>query len=239
MSKHQRGFTIIELTIAIAFLSILMMAILSLTLAVGKLYVKGDTNKAINQAGRDFSDVVRRDLLSSGVTRISGPFTQNAGTTSDPLESGRICLDTVTYLWNTAALLNDSSSAAQEATIKMNNQSIKFVRIVNPQTSYCTADSNGKYPMSVDSSDAATEQFTSTGRTYALYTMTFKPIATSGEKGVYEVAYTLGTNEANTTTRDADGNVSCKTDDMVAAAFNYCAVSRFDMIVRLGGGGNE
>mgnify|MGYP005609059107 FL=1 len=48
MDKRTQGFTIVELSIAIAFIAVLLMAILSLTITAGRMYVKADTNKAIN-----------------------------------------------------------------------------------------------------------------------------------------------------------------------------------------------
>ena len=133
MSRNNRGFTIVELTIAVAFLSVLMLAILTISMAAGKMYVKGDTNKAINQAGRDFSDAIRRDFLAAGVGTITPPIINNVGPVDNPLISGRMCLGAVDYLWNTAALLNSSSAAAEGAKIRMSNgRPIKFWDEIRP-----------------------------------------------------------------------------------------------------------
>lgn len=234
MSKKQNGYTIVELTIAIAFLSVLMIAILVLTLSAGKLYVKGDTNKTINQSSRDFSDIVRRDFLSASADTISPVITVSGGT---GLESGRICLGTVTYLWNNAALLNSTTGAANAARVKIYGSATpaKFVRIVNPQASYCDKGTNGLYPMTIASTEAAREQFSGTSRDYALYSMTIRKIAESGEKAMYQIKYTLGTNEAGTTQNSSEGYVQCKPDTSETANFDYCSVSDFDLLVRVGG----
>ena len=235
--KTANGFTLVELTIAIAFLSILLIAILTLTLTAGKLYVKGDTNKTVNQAARDFSDVVRRDFLATGTGLISDVITLDAGSAGNPLESGRICLGAVTYLWNTAGLLNDTSAAANSVRVTMGSGSdpIRFVRIVRPQQPYCSKDGSGNYPMNISSTESATELFDGNGRDYALYSMQITPVAESGDKGMYRILYTLGTNEADTTEKGADGYVQCKPNSSVAANFDYCSVNDFDMMVRIGG----
>lgn len=237
MTKRSDGFTLVELTIAIAFISVLMLAILTLTVSAGRLYIKGDTNKTVNQAGRDFSDTVRRDLLAAGMGTVTQTITINGGSVAAPLLSGRICLGTVTYLWNTADLLNADIAGATSAKVTMGSpgEPVKFVRILRPQQSYCEMNALGKYPMNIPSTESATELFDGTGRDYALYKMAFTPLAQRGDRGVYRVSYTLGTNEPETTELDADGYIRCKTDNAVLANFDYCSVNDFDMLVRIGG----
>lgn len=235
--QRQSGFTLIEVTLAIAFLSILLIAILLITVAAGKLYIKGDTNKTINQSGRDFSDTIRRDFLTTGMSMISPTIKINGGTPTT--FSGRICLGTVSYLWNSADLLNDTSAQAQSATVTMGtaNTPVKFARIVNPQQPYCDKDPvSGRYPMNIPSTERAADLFGGTGRDYALYAMTLNPIAATGDRGMYQITYTLGTNEKGTTQKDATNSYTqCATNDSVTANFNYCSVDDFDMIVRVGG----
>lgn len=243
MNNRCQGFTIVELTIAVAFLSVLMLAILTISMAAGKMYVKGDTNKAINQAGRDFSDIIRRDFLAAGVGTITPPVIKNVGTADNPLISGRMCLGTVDYLWNTAALLNSDSSAAEGAKIRISDGSdtrpIKFVRITN-SPGYCSESpaGSGNYPMVIPATADTTELFGGSGREYALYNMSLRELARSDQRGIYQLSYTLGTNERDTTELVPDANgtyVRCKTDDNVAANFNYCSVSDFDTLIRIGG----
>ena len=236
MIKRQQGFTLVETTIAIAFLAILMIAILTLTITAGKLYIKGDTNKTISQSGRDFSDIVQRDFLSSSVGVISPQITINGGNATT--YSGRICLGTVSYLWNSADLLNASGPAAAGAEVTMGsaNTPVKFARVMNPKQSYCDKGPTGKYPLSIPNNEQVTDLFGGTGRDYALYAMSINPVATNGSKGMYQITYTLGTNEKNTTQNDTTNTyIQCKPNNSLAADFNYCAVDDFDMIVRVGG----
>lgn len=236
MIKKQAGFTLVETSIAIAFLSILMIAILSLTITAGKLYVKGNTNKTINQSGRDFSNTVRRDFLSAGASMITPQITISGGDATT--YSGRICLGTVSYLWNSANLLNAVGPAATAAQVTMGSSKtlVKFARVVNPEQSYCDKGPTGKYPVNIPSTEQATDLFGGSGRDYALYDMSISPVATSGDKGMYQIVYTLGTNEKDTTQKDATGSyIQCKPNDSLTADFNYCAVNEFDMIVRVGG----
>lgn len=236
MIRKQQGFTLVETTIAIAFLAILMIAILTLTITAGKLYVKGDTNKTINQSGRDFSDTVQRDFLSTSVGMITPQITIDGG--NPTTYSGRICLGTVSYLWNSADLLNATSAFSKTAQVTMGSSKdlVKFARVVNPQQSYCDKGPTGKYPMNIPATEQAIDLFGGTGRDYALYAMSISPVAASGNRGMYQIVYTLGTNEKNTTQKDASNSYTqCKPNDSVTADFNFCAVDDFDMIVRVGG----
>lgn len=237
MSKKQlqSGFTLVEMSIAVAFLSILLIAILTLTITAGKMYIKGNTNQDINQAGRDFSDTIRRDFLATGVGLISPVITVSGGGAST--YSGRICLGTISYLWNSADLLNATSSVANSAKVKMasTGDPVIFARIVNPKQSYCDKDGSGKYPMTIPANEQAADMFGGTGRDYALYRMTMKPVAIHGDSAMYQVAYTVGTNQSQTTQTAAGGFIQCKPNNVLTADFNYCSVNDFDMIVRVGG----
>ena len=73
--SFKSGFTLIELTLAIAFISVLLVTVSLITQEIVKLYRKGYTIKTVNQVGRDLIE----DLTSS--------------VTSSTLKAGSICND--------------------------------------------------------------------------------------------------------------------------------------------------
>lgn len=233
--RLQGGFTLVEMTISLVFLSILLIAILTLTIAAGKTYIKGNTTQAINQSARDFSDTVRRDFLASGASLISEQITVAGG--SSTVYSGRICLGTVVYLWNSADLLNATTTAAQAARVTMasTGDPIIFARIVNPNQSYCDRGAGGQYPQTIPASERVTDLFSGTSKDYALYKMNIYKSAARGDHALYRISYTLGTNQRQTTENSADGYIQCKPNNVLTADFNYCSVNDFDMMVRVGG----
>lgn len=234
MSKRTQGFTIVELSIAIAFLAVLLIAILTLTITAGRMYVKADTNKAINQVGRDIADTMRRDFLAIGMSKIAPVVNENSGVPTQA--SGRICLGGVAYVWNTADLLNATSVPANNIKIKNSDGTpVKFARITRPQSAYCTPDGSGRYITSIPNNESITELLSGDGLDYALHIIKFTPLAKTGEKGLYEVNYTLGTNQPGTTQTTGEGYIQCKPNNAVLANFDYCSVNDFDMIVRIGG----
>lgn len=59
------GFTLIELTLAIAFISVLLVTISLITQEIVKLYRKGYTIKTVNQVGRDVIEDLTNSVIGS------------------------------------------------------------------------------------------------------------------------------------------------------------------------------
>lgn len=227
-NRRQKGFTLVELTLVMAFMSILLLAILYMTLHIGKIYTKGLTNKTINQIGRDLSDTMRRDFAHADPALIQIPPATGSGDAT----SGRLCLGAVSYAWNTSALLDSTNTK-----ITSNSQPITFVRVVDPDGSLCSP-SGGPYPTAIPASSTLSEMLTTGGRDFALYSASITALSTSGTQGLYQIKLTVGTNEKNTTTKDETGTfVQCRPPTDTSANFDYCSVSDFDLIVRAGGSG--
>lgn len=93
----QRGFTIIELLLAMTFLSILLMAITMLIMQTIGIYDKGISLRAVDKAGRTLSSDVQRSFNQADPSKIIIPAPVNSGT---PQESGRICTGNYSYVWN-------------------------------------------------------------------------------------------------------------------------------------------
>lgn len=237
-AKNQQGFTLIELTIALAFLSVLLIAILTLTLAAGKMYVKGTTNKTINQSGREIQDIMRRDFLAADRSRISAVATEG----SVGRNSGRICLGSVSYVWNTAGMLNDKNADATnyQSRIRIGSgEPVRLMRVVDANSDMCARNpATGRLPRTIAvSSTNRAELLGGEGREFALYEVNITPIISEGVRGMYRVKYTIGTNDIGTTEREGGtGYVRCKPDATATANFDYCSVVDFDMMLRIEGG---
>lgn len=234
--NHSNGFTIVELTIALAFMAILLIAIITLTLTAGNMYTKGSTMKAMNQSWRDIEDIMRRDMLSSDASTISQQINVGSGTAT----SGRICLGSVSYAWNTADLINSQTPPVNTVLTFGTGASAtpaRFVRIVDPGASFCVKDTmTGRYPTVIPTDTTASELLSVGGREVAPYSVVISPTALKGERGMYSVKMTIGTSGKNTTQLDsAGGYVQCKPNGSAASDFNYCTVSDFDMMIRVGG----
>lgn len=222
---YRDGFTIIELTLVMASMSVLLLAILYGTLQAGRLFDKGATNRTVNQLSRDVSDSLRRDFIAADPEKVIFGQTGTA-----PNLSGRLCLGTVSYLWNTAALrAANSSSGIKDASSNL----ITFVRIPDVGAVYCQK-TNGSYPVSIASGTPVTNVLSNDGKSFALYGFKFEKFSQTDPQALYRVKMTLGTSETGTTTTSGD-LTQCKPPSDASSNFNYCSVVDLDMIVRAGG----
>ncbi len=238
MRGKRQGFTLIELTIALAFLSVLLIAILTLTLAAGKMYVKGMTNKTVNQSGREIQDIMRRDFLAADRSRISAVATEGAAGKT----AGRICLGSVSYVWNTAGMLNDKDVDATnyQRHIRLGaDEPIRFMRVTDVNSDLCVRNPvTNRFPTTISvAPESRAELLGGEGREFALYEMSIDPVIIESAQGMYRVRYTIGTNDIGTTEREGgSGYVRCKPDASATANFDYCSVVDFDMMLRVEGG---
>lgn len=228
-TSREAGFTLIELTLVMAFFAVLLLAILLTTLQMGKLYTKGVTNRTINQIGRDLSDTMRRDFLGASNDRIVITTPTGTGTAT----SGRLCLGGVSYAWNTADLLNDKNASK----ITKSNTAVVLERVVDVSNQLCTIQGGGGYMTVIPADMVSTNLLAGDGRSLAVYDFTVDKLATDGNNGLYELKITVGTNDPSTTQRDASQSVQCKPPSDNSSDFNYCSVADFDIIVRTGGDG--
>ena len=78
-ARRTKGFTIVELSLAMTFVSMLLLAIAMTAIQAGSLYNKGLVLESVNQAGRDIGDMLRRDFMQANAVRISkGDDTERA-----------------------------------------------------------------------------------------------------------------------------------------------------------------
>jgi prepilin-type N-terminal cleavage/methylation domain-containing protein len=227
-NNRRNGFTLVELTLVMAFMSILLLAILYLTIHAGSLYTKGVTNKTLNQIGREVNDVMKRDMIGADSNRMQ--IVPETG--SGDKKSGRLCTGTVTYIWNTAPLLDDTVATKVKLST---GEAITFRRVEDPTGTLCVP-SGGVYPMTIPVSMKSSELLSSSGRDYAIYTMTASSIAKdSTGKGLVSIDMTLGTNEQGTTQKDLVSGFQCLPPTDNSANFDYCTVQEFITVLRVGG----
>lgn len=220
-TKHpmQRGFTLVELSIAIVFVAILTLAILTISLQMMKMYSKGVTLKSINQVARDVGDQLTRDLrAANGKSIKSGPQ--------------RFCLGTVSYLWNTPAILGESPGSADQITF--NGQPIRFVRVSDPGGNYCSSSN----PMVVNSSGNPSEMLGDTTNNLAVHSMNLTQLSPTGSvaaQQLYQLDYTIGTADTSAL-NGAGASATCKPPTDASANFDFCTVSQFTQVIKVSQG---
>lgn len=142
-SKYtQKGFTIVELTLALTLLSILMIILLISTMNIISIYNKGITLKRVNQSGRAIGQDLQESLRTS-----KGNFTTYGSVPALPELVTRACTGKYSYIWTLhpgsaasggAAEEVDDTLALKEVYEGVEGQEIRFARVNDPEGMYCS-----------------------------------------------------------------------------------------------------
>jgi len=177
----QSGFTLIELLLSLAFVSFILLFVISATLEVMGDYNKGIALKQINQSARsiiaDMTTVVR--LSTSGTANLSA------------LGSGRACFNGVSYVWNI------KNATTNQYT---NGTAVSFARVQDAGGALCIA-SSGIYP---NVNPAASTPLI-TGQIWVQSV----GIVLSNDQGLATISLNLSTSGSNQPTVPSGGGLVC------------------------------
>lgn len=228
--KSISGFTIIELMLAMTFISVLLVGVAMTTIQISNIYTKGITLKSVNQAGRGVSEDVQRNISASAPFELSGANTQHI---SDRPGGGRLCLGRYTYAWNYGVALRDN---APYNVYDSSSEPIRFIRVSDPGSTYCA---NPNSQIAYGSGDNRPIELLAEGDlNLAVHQFTINSNVQTAQNNrisqqLYRVSFTIGTNEQATL---ATGDTQCKPPDSDADGLGgmYCAVNRFEITARAG-----
>ncbi len=224
------GFTLIELMLAMAFLSVLLISIALLLIQIGTIYNKGMVIKEINQTGRAVSDDLRRTAgAAESITLDADYVVTTAG--------GRLCLGTYSYIWNTANALKNNDVNVTTYSTETTKQ-LRLVKVVDKVKLYCakTPANALVYKQILQSDEASARELLPAGdHTLSMTQLSLLPSAvvsdsTTGET-LYTLQYTLGTGEISAMNADQS---ACLPPDNPDSDLTYCTVQQFSLVLRTG-----
>lgn len=232
MNHDKKGFTLIELMLAMTFISVLLMAIAMTVIQISNIYTRGLTLKEVNQAGRSLSTELQRSISASPSFSIApGVGTKYINSTfGGSSVGGRLCLGQFSYIWNYGKTLtkpmdkNNSNVYTDPSAPK-----IRFIKVPDSTGSYCSAkastiDSSGAVELlDVGDLDLAVHSFAISTEISASNSKTLQSL--------YYISFVLGTN--NQAALELTGT-SCKPPDAMASDLNYCSVNQFDIVAHAG-----
>jgi len=226
-----KGFTLVELMLAMTFISVLLVAIAMTTIQISNIYNRGITLREVNQSGRAVSADLQRSIASSTPFDVT-PKTDNSPATEASKYvvrdgGGRLCLGSYTYAWNYGSALAGGQGAPVVYNIFSDGQPVRFSKVADPSGVLCAE------PETVIQRDDATDLISSGDRDLALHHFTITKTAEDANIGqaLYAISMTIGTNnQAQLTTNDA----SCRPPAEEVGAENYCSVNQFDIVARAG-----
>ncbi len=232
----KRGFTIIELTLAMAFISVLLLSVVFIAIQTGQMYNRGIVLKSVNTAGRDIESMLRRDFLQTDSRRVSGDpseaviLTQQGG----EVMSGRFCLGRYSYVWNSPHVIDEGLTGS--GVVTLDGEPINLARVIDENGSLCVPLSGGGYPDTVDASRTTTLLKTAIGNevVVAVHDMEVMPVAsvTDSPEGLYRIRFTIGTSKLS---EISTSDQSCKPPADDESNMEFCAINQFETIVRTNG----
>lgn len=233
------GFTLIELMLAMAFISVLLLAIAMTIIQIGTIYNKGMTLKEVNQSARSISDELRRGIAASEA------FTLNTKYVTNPA-GGRLCLGQNSYIWNYGkAITQNSADLTKYATTTLNSSlgSIRFLKVPDSAGIYCAKNpSTGKFLYgNIRTQDASaasnitTELLKAGDRTLSIHQFSISSGANATDtvtgQQLYSISFTIGTGVVSALTSDQS---ACLPPGDPNSDFAYCTIQQFSLVVRAG-----
>lgn len=228
----KRGFTIIELMLAMSFISVLLLAVAMTVIQIGVTYNRGMALKDVNQSARDIGADVRRNLSSAESIAVDTDYiTTPAG--------GRLCLGSYSYIWNTGKALGDNSTnVAWYGNDSDHVRQIRFVKIPDSAKIYCATNAAGvltyrdirttDVPQAQELLQRGDHQLNI--HKFELSTSDTARDETTGQQ-LYTLDYIIGAGDvsAMNTTQSA-----CLPASDPNADIAYCNVQQFSLVIRAG-----
>lgn len=237
VTKKQQGFTLVELTLAMAFISLLLLAIALTVIQIGSIYNQGTTIKEVNQAARDMNDDLNRNISSVDPIDLSKDYVLTPSAAAPA--GGRLCLGSYTYIWNYAKGIAANSPYVANA----NGTPVRFMRVADSSKAYCTKSGTAPALKDVRASDLgnAQELLKIGDHDLGIHDFSFAtPVPASAVDAVtheqlYTINYLIGTSDI--TALNAT-QTACLAPNLTNANPLFCDVEQFSLVVRAGHGVN-
>ncbi len=217
---NRKGFTLIELMLAMTFVSALLLAIAMTVIQISHIYTRGLTVKEVNQAGRSLAIELKRGISQSAPFSIPGAKYVNQ------TWGGRLCVGQYSYVWNYGTTLNNTATDKNNSNVYLDGKTkMSFIKVPDSAGAYCST------PGSLVDQTNAVEMLASGDNSLALQSFSItqdSADSTSGE-AIYSISYIIGTNNQAAL---SPSYTSCKAPNQTGSDLNYCSINQFDIVVR-------
>ena len=225
MNRKGTGFTLVELMLAMAFLSMLLLAIAMCVIQMSTIYARGETLRQVNQSSRVVATDFRRTFADAQVSAVNIHQAQS---------HQRICTGQYTYVWTTAQTAADPASANRYTDSGVGE--IRLVRIVDMGGQYCRDGSHTpSMHTPIDAATASPIELLEEGdRSLRVRNLSIEEAGKGDVTGqrLYVIRLLLGTD--NTEAIDATTDTCIAGTDVATSDINYCAVNEVTLTVRAG-----
>lgn len=228
--SSKQGFTIIELMLAMTFLSFVLVFMALTIVQMMRTYDKGLTVKQVNQAGRTVTDDIAKAMRGE----------QPGGIVVANVANGRLCIGNVMYVWNPVYVGSRSAPTPSSTdNYKIDGAPLTMARqyLPNPTTT-CNTPNLINYNISSSQTD------------YSLLgdraRVLWAGITSSPDSRLAKLTFVLGTYDVTEATKIRAGNyaqvfntpyfTSGNPTCQPGSNGNYCAFVEFSSIVYLPNG---
>ena len=231
--------------LSMTFVAFLLLAIALTTIAIANAYQRGIMLSNVNIAGRVVATDLQRTISQAPATQ-----TIQFGTTITST-GGALCLGTYSYIWNNGKDLQAGSPGLIKYGAGPNSgKPVRLAKVLDTTKSECPSTGPvpspgifGSIPVELLPNDGANSynglalQTTGTGGTAQQALMiSSTPVLSDATQAMYQVVFTLGTNDQNALNTTQANAPSCQPPSSSNSNLNYCAVNQFVFYVRTGGG---
>ena len=232
-AAKQQGFTIIELVLAMTFISFLLLGIAMTVIQIGATYNRGMALREVNQQARDIGADVQRGIMSVGAIDYAADYTRTPSGLG-----GRLCLGSVSYIWNTEQAFESNDAGLiwyQGDTSRA--KKVHLVKVPDASKVYCAKNGAGAFTRTEISNEEGQAQELLREGDHSLsvyqFALTFDPMAedTTTQQRMYSLEYTIG---AGAPSAMNTARTDCKAPGTAGADPAYCTVQQFRLVIRAG-----
>ncbi len=242
--NKQRGFTIVELVLAMSFVSVLLLAIAMTIMQIGASYNRGMTVKEVNQASRAISEDFRYNISASpAFSPTDGSFlTVRSGS----IDAGaRLCLGNYSYIWNYGRAFETAGATltAYDRVPAGRTNDVRLVRVPDGSKRYCEKQQNSDSPRYANiqtGDEVGAQELLRVGdrrlavQNFSILSTDSMQDGTTGQR-LYEIKFTIGSGAISSMNSD---QTACLLPGNVNADLAYCVVQQFTLVIRAGNGVN-
>jgi prepilin-type N-terminal cleavage/methylation domain-containing protein len=212
--SRQKGFTLVELMLAMTFIAVLLLMITLLVMQVSAIYNKGITLRAVNEAGQLLSSEMQRKINTASVQSVKfAPDTNGTG--------GRLCVGGTVYAWN---YTQDAPDFLNQYPTPDESEAIGFIRFQGSAEEYCVGLAN------LPAKSEAIDLLNSNDQYLVMRDFSFasSPLPEDATQTIYQISFVIGTNSEDL----IDSNGQCRPPSNSGEEF--CAVNEFSFTARAG-----
>jgi len=246
VAKKQQGFTIIELTLAMTFISFLLLGIALTIIQISAIYNSGVTTKEINQLSRGINDDLNRNIPSAGSLTLASDYVLIPNATN-PV-GGRLCLGSYSYIWNYAKTAPGTAGFTMYTAAPDGRKpadQIRLIRVPDPGALYCLKNAGALVHPNIRSVDTPLAiDLLKTGdhelgiHDFSVITPPASAIDSTTGQQLYSISYIIGTTKMVALNAPVPAQTTCIAAGLPNADPLYCNVQQFNLVLRVGNGVN-